>query len=186
MPVVQLRQTYARLGIDADLGQQSIRQPRPDFQITTRMAQLDATYRKGDLTIDQSRSWEALGKGNVFQFTALVANEAKSLALQGIAKRVEIGNRLAAIHNGGNPIADMAADNFFEDFKFNYEGPFSTDSVDIQYRANRPEVNYEPGSVDIQSKTNSPEISYTPGKLDIYLAQKNSIEMIPPQLDLKV
>ncbi|MNR53544.1 hypothetical protein D3C85_1735750 [compost metagenome] len=58
--------------------------------------------------------------------------------------------------------------------------------MDIQYRANRPEVNFEPGLVTIQSKTNSPEISYTPGKLDIYVAQKNSIEMIPPQLDLKV
>lgn len=185
MPIVQIRQTYAKIGIDADLGEQSIRQPRPDFQITTKPAQLDTTYRKGDLTIDQSQAWEALGKGDVFQFTQRVADEAKSLALQGIAKRVEAGNRLWAIHKGGNPIADMAVESFFDDFKFNYEGPFSTDNVDIQYTPIRPDVNYEPGSLDVQAKVNSPEINYTPGKLNIYMIQKNSIQMIPPQLDIR-
>jgi hypothetical protein len=186
MPIIQLRQQYAKIGIDADhVGKQDIRQPRPDFQITTNNAKLDTTYRQGEQTIDQSGSWEALGKGNVFQFTRRVADEAKSLALQGIAKRVEIGNRLAAIHKGGSPIADMARESVFEDFKINYEGPFSTHSVNIDYTPNRPEVQFEPGKVDVKVQVNSPEISYTPGKLDIYMLQKNSIQMIPPQIDLR-
>jgi hypothetical protein len=187
IPIVQLRQTYAKIGIDSDhVGKQDIRQPRPDFQITTKNAKLDTTYHNGELTIDQSASWEALGKGNVFQFTRRVADEAKSLALQGIAKRVEIGNRLAAIHQGGNPIAEMARESVFEDFKFNYEGPFTNDSVDISYTPQRPESKFEPGSVNVEAKVNPPVIGYTRGKLDIYLLQKNSIEMIPPKIDLMV
>jgi hypothetical protein len=185
MPIVQLRQTYAKLGIDSDLGKYDIRQPRPGFEIETKMAKLDTTYRKGDQEIDQSQAWEALGKGSVFQFTDKVASESKQLALQGIAKRVEYGNRLAAIHRGGNPIADHAVEGVFEDFKFNYEGPFTTHNLNISYTPNKPESSYEPGYVKTNVQVNHPEINYTPGKLDIYLAQRNSIEMIPPQIDLK-
>lgn len=186
MPVIQIRQTYAKLGIDADLGKQEIKQPRPDFQISTKPAKLDTTYRHGELVINQSAAWEALGKGSVFQFTERVASESKQLALQGIGKRVDAGNQLAAIHKGGNPISDMAFQSVFEDFKVGYEGPFGTHNFDIQYTPNKPEVQYEPGSIDVQAKVNPPEISYTPGKLDIYLLQKNSIEITPPKLDLKV
>lgn len=186
MPVVQIRQTYAKLGIDADLGKYTIKQPRPQVEISTKEATLDTKYREGNQSIDQSDAWAALGKGSASQFTERVASEAKNLALQGIAKRAEAGNRLWAIHQGGNPIADMAAESFFEDFKFNYEGPFSTAPVKIQYTPNRPEVQYQPGSVKIDVKVNHPEINYEKGKLDIYLQQRNSIELTPPQIDLRV
>src|SRR4051812_12911777 len=106
MPIVQLRQQYAKIGIDADIGKQDIRQPRPDFQITTKNAKLETTYRRGEQIIDQSASWEALGMGSTLAFSRRVSQEAKNLALQGIGRRVDIGNRLAAIQNGGNPIAD--------------------------------------------------------------------------------
>jgi hypothetical protein len=186
MPIVQLRQQYAKIGIDADIGKQDIRQPRPDFQITTKTAKLETTYLRGEQRIDQSASWDALGIGSTFAFSRRIADESKNLALQGIGKRVDIGNRLAAIHLGGNPIADMARESFFEDFKINYEGPFSTSSVDIEYTPHKPEANFEPGSVDVESKPNAPQINYTRGKLDIYMLQMNSIQMIPPEIDVFV
>ncbi|WP_281883055.1 DUF6470 family protein [Paenibacillus sp. YYML68] len=186
IPQIQIRQTYAQIHIDGDLGKWDIRQPRPDVNLTTKPAKLDIRSPLGEQTIDQSQAWEALGKGDIFQFTERVASEAKQLALQGIGKRVEAGNQMAAIHQGGNAIAELAFSSVFEDFKFNYEGPFGTHNYQIQYTPKKPEVKYEPGDVQVQVQVNAPQISYTPGKLEIYLKQRNSIEIIPPQVDVRV
>ncbi|WP_165452655.1 DUF6470 family protein [Paenibacillus thalictri] len=186
MPSIQIHQQYAQIGIETDRGQLEIRQPRPDFEIQTKPAKLETTYRKGDQVIDQSASWEALGKGTIFQFTERVADESKSIAMEGIGRRVDEGNRLAAIQNGGNPISEIAFESAFRDFKMNYEGPFYTTSVKLTYTPNRPEVHFEPGDVNITAKVNPPEINYSPGKVNIYMLQKNAVEIVPPQIDARL
>jgi len=183
---IQMRQQFAKIGIESEPGRYEIKQPRPNFEMNTKHPKLVATYHRGELTIDSTRAREAFGKGNVFQFTRLMAQEGQRLALEGIGRRVDEGNRMKAIHTGQNAIADIAYDSVFRDFKINYEGPFTPDPVDVTYTAVEPDMQFEPGSVSVQSSPNPPQIQYHVGKVRVYLQQKASLEITPPVIDQTV
>lgn len=184
-PRIEIRQQYAKLGFDADLGQQSIRQPRATFELTTTSPKLNMQSPRGELDIDQSKAWDALGKGDALQFMSRIYARAQSLGLEGIGRIAEKGNRLAAIHLGGNPIADMAREEAFRTFPFQYYGPASYDNVDISYRANKLSIELEQGAVNLHAQMNPPEMDYIRGKLKFYMIQHGNVKITPPQIDLK-
>lgn len=186
-PQIQIRQQYARIGIDADLGRQEIRQRPAQLTLKTEPSRLTVESKPGELTIDQTKARDALGVGSSLAFMSRVYEEARSMGLQGIAQIVERGNRMADIPNQTNAIADIAQDYSFQPYDFNYQfQAASMDNVDLSYTAHKPAIAFKPATVDIQVKVNAPEISYTRGKLDIYMQQYASVAFIPPQIDTKL
>jgi hypothetical protein len=185
-PQIQIRQTPALLGIDADLGTQDIKQPRATFEVTTERPKQEIRQPRGELQIDQSKAWDALGKGPFLETMNRIYSESRNVALQGIARIVDNGNRLAQIHLNTNPIADIAEQLSFERFEFDTLGPASFDNVDITYTAKKAEINVTDGLVNLNTHPNRPEYEYQRGKLDIYMRQYNSVEITPPQIDLKL
>lgn len=186
IPSLQIHQQYARLGIDADIGQQDIRQPRASINLQTVRPQLKIHSTQGDLQIDQSEAWSALGVGGHLAMMNHIYSEAHNVAMQGIARIVDNGNRLAAIHKGFTAIPDIARQQALEFFEFNYLTPASYDNVDVFYTARPPEIVVEMGRVDLDARVNPPQIEYIRGKLDIYMQQYAKVDIIPPQIDLQV
>lgn len=186
VPLIRLDIQSGRIGVDVQRGQWDIRQPKADMEMHTTPLTMEIRSPQGELHIDQSAAWDALGMGSHTTFMNRIYSESKNIALQGIASIVEKGNRLAAIHKGGSPIADLAAQRAFEPSNMNYLGEASYDNVDLDYTANKVEINVNPGSVDIQITPHQAEITYTPGKVSIYMQQYPKVEMIPPEIDMKV
>lgn len=62
-PILQIRQTPARIGIDADLGSFSITQPKADVSITTTPGELSIQSTSPELIIDQTRARAAYNGG---------------------------------------------------------------------------------------------------------------------------
>ncbi|MDQ0902945.1 DUF6470 family protein [Paenibacillus sp. V4I7] len=185
IPQLQIRQQPALIGIDADLGTQDIRQPKATYEMKTDRPQLEIHQEPGDLQIDQSRAWDALGMGPILEAMSRIYTQSKDVALQGIARIVENGNRMAAIHLHGNPIADIAKQLTFEHPEFDYYGEASFDNVDITYTPFKAEINVIEGKINVNAQINQPEITYNRGKLDIYVRQYAKVEYIPPQIDFK-
>ncbi|UKS26135.1 DUF6470 family protein [Paenibacillus sp. HWE-109] len=185
IPQIQMHLQNARLGIDADIGVQDIKQPKATFEITTQSPRLEIHSEKSKLYIDSSKAWDALGHGPALQTFSKIYSRAHDVALQGIAKIVEDGNRLAAIHHGGNAIAEIAKEKGAEFFEFEFMGEASIDNVDLNYDPGSIDIQVEEGKVNINSHPNAPEINYTRGKLDIYMIQYPKVEIIPPQIDVK-
>lgn len=183
-PTIQIRQQYAKINFDADLGQYEIRQPRPYFEMHTTKPQLDVTPQKGELTIDQSRAFEGYGVGPHLDWLKSIYSESKNVALQGIARRVENGNRMWAIHIKTDPIPEIAAREAFMDVNVVFPGPVSYHPVETKYTPKRPIVKFEYGDVHVDSHPNPPEIEYHKGKFELYQVQKASVEIIPPEIDL--
>jgi hypothetical protein len=186
IPQLQIRQQYAKLGIDYDIGRQEIRQPRAAFELTTERPKLDIHAETGVLYIDSSKAWDALGHGPFLETMNRIYARAREVALQGIAKIVEDGNRLAAIHEGGNAIAEIAREKGAEFFEFEFMGDASFDNVDLHYEPGKLDIQVEDGKVNLYTHPNPPEHNYTRGKLDIYMMQYPKVEIIPPQIDIKV
>ncbi|MEF3305164.1 DUF6470 family protein [Paenibacillus sp. GYB003] len=184
--MIQIRQVPAKLSIDADLGKQDIRQPRATFELEADPPKVEIRQHRGELEIDQGKAWDALGMGNILESMRRIASQAHNVALQGIARIVENGNRLAQIHLDTNPIAENAEQLKFEHFEFDYYGPASYDNVDITYTARKPDILPIEGKVRLNTHPNKPEIDYARGKLDIYMVQYPKVEITPPRIDLKL
>lgn len=180
LPIVQIRQTYALIGIDADLGKQSIRQPRPTYEMKTERPKQFIRQPKGELYIDSTRAWDALGLGGTLEMLRRIYDQGHKIALETIGKIAAEGDRLAAIHTGENAIAINAMDNQFTFAQYQYAGPASFDNVDITYIAHRPIIEVEEGKIHVNARVNPVEHEYRRGKLEIYLRQRNSIRFIPP------
>lgn len=186
LPTIQIHQQPALIGIDADLGKQNLRQPRATFEITTTRPQQEIRQPRGELKIDQSKAWDALARTPILETMNRIYSQAKDVALQGIARIVENGDKLAAIHLNTNPIADIAQQLTFERPEMSFAGPASFDNVDISYTARKAEIQVTDGKVNLNTHPNFPEHNYERGKLDIYMRQFQSVEITPPQIDVKV
>ncbi|WP_409343775.1 DUF6470 family protein [Paenibacillus sp. MBLB4367] len=185
-PQIQIRQQPALLGIDADLGKQDIVQPRATFEMTTERPQQDIRQPRGDLDIDQSRSWDALGVGGVLQTMSRIYSKAPEIALQAIARIAQDGDRMAKIHIKSDAFKELAQNIRLEFGNFDVVPPTEYDNVDITYTANKADINVTDGRVNLNTQPNRPEISYNRGKLDIYMMQYPKVEITPPSIDYTV
>lgn len=117
---------------------------------------------------------------------SLIYSQAQQFSLEGIARIVENGNRLAAIHLGGNPIADIAGEQAFKDLPVQTVTMATNDNVDITYEPQPPHIELIRGRVDANIQRNIPEIGYIHGQVQYDMLQYQSVKITPPQLDIRV
>lgn len=183
---IQIEQQYAKLGMRAEKGQLSIKQPKATMELTITRPELDITSPRGELSIDQSKAWDALGVGSNLELMSRVYAQAKQLGIEGIGRIAEKGNQLAAIHQGGDPIASMAQQEAFRDLPINYVTTASSGNVDISYNAQKPNIQAIRGNVELFSQKNGPDINYTRGRIQYEMLQHASINITPPQWDMRI
>lgn len=187
IPQIRISQQYARIGIDADLGRYEIKQPRPMFELEQTNAKMEIRQPRGELEIDQSKAWDALSRTNILEVMQRIYGQAREVAMKGIARIVEDGNRMAAIHkNKADAIPELASDVTVSFPEMEYAGEAAFDNVDVHYTPHRPEIETTRGEVKLNTRVNPPEVDYYRGKLDIYMLQFNKVEITPPAIDIKV
>jgi hypothetical protein len=185
-PILQIRQTPAVIGIDADPGTYSITQPKAEVNITTTPGELTVQSNRPELTIDQSRAWEAFNGGKMMDMNKRIYSGIQQLYLQGIARKVEQGNQMAQFFRPGNTIAEVyGADTEPQSFPETC-GPASYDNVDIHFETRAPQIHFRAAVVDIQVERHNPEIEYTRGRFKVYMQQYASIQFIPPELNVQL
>lgn len=182
-PILQIRQTQGLIGIDADLGSYSIRQPKAELHMDTHQGWFEMESTSPQLTIDSSKARSALTGGSMLEMNARIYSGIEQQFLQGVANRVQQGDRAAAIYKPGNTIAEIYGTDWQPRPFPETRGPVSNDNVEIRVDTTPLKREYHKGYTDLQVETHRPEISYTRGKLDIYMRQYASVQYIPPALD---
>ncbi|GBF10538.1 DUF6470 family protein [Tepidibacillus sp. HK-1] len=186
IPQIEIRQTYAKIGMDSKRATLQIEQPKAEVSIQQEPAKMEVQHTYPQVQIDQTKAWSALGKRPPLELQKVIYHETKRIVLDTIAKIAEKGDRLAAIHIKEDPIPEMAKENSIQFYEFYYEGEPSYDNVDIRVIPGRLDIEWYRGKVDIEVKPNKPVIDYIPGKLNIYMLQRNSIEILPPKIDQRI
>lgn len=174
------------LGIDTDPSTLSITQPKAEVSITTTPGELTVQSTRPELTIDQSRAWEAYNGGKMLNMNKRIYSGIQQLYLQGIARKVEQGNRMAQFFRPGNTIAEVYGTDTEPNSFPEVRGPASYDNVDIHIETRAPQIHFRAAKVNIQVERHDPEIEYTRGKVNIYMQQYASIQFIPPELDVQL
>ncbi|MFS1514797.1 DUF6470 family protein [Chengkuizengella sp. SCS-71B] len=187
IPRIQIFQQYAQIGLDITQGKTEMKMPRATFEMKSNNPKMLVTSSgKAELRINQDRAWDAMAIGDHLAYMQNVYQQGKQISLQGIERRVQNGDRLAAIHLGGNPIGEIAKQQAFAEVPVYTTGPASRLNVDVQVNPTKTEIGLERGSVELQSQQIPFEISRDRSKVNLYLLQKNSLNVQPPQVDMQI
>jgi len=183
---LEIRQTFARLGLETTRPVQEIAQPKPDLGLTQRPARLTIERVPGRLVIDQSQAWAASGLKDPLTLARDIAAEGRAAALEGIARIAEEGDRMQAIESGENAIATIATEKALPppaDFTITLMPP--PFSVKMRYTPTRLLLHWKLGGAFFDPKTYRPVHRYIPGEVNPYLLQKQRLEItvVMPRVD---
>lgn len=183
---IRIETQPARLGITSNRTQITIKQPKATFELKAVPPRVEIVQPRGELTIDQSRAWDALSVGSNLDLMSRIYSESWELGLEGIARIVDESKRFEAIHLGGNPIAEIAHEQAFRELPISIPTYASNMNVDLNYRARPAEISAVRGRVDANIRKNAPEIDHIKGNIHFQMLQYQSIKITPPQLDIRV
>ncbi|WP_120463755.1 DUF6470 family protein [Paenibacillus aceti] len=184
-PQVQITTQPSLLGMESSRAQILIRQPRGELEIKSPRADMQISQPRPEMQIDQHDAWRAYNGGTALEMNRQIYSHMPQLFLEGLAKRVEQGNQLAAIHLGST-IAEVYGGDWQRDPFVEYRAPASYDNVNIYVQPHRPEINITQIKPEISGQSHNPEIDVEHGHLNIFVKQYASIQFTPPNIDVQM
>ncbi|WP_289140224.1 DUF6470 family protein [uncultured Brevibacillus sp.] len=179
LPQITMTQTYAKLGLDIQKPRQEIEQPQADMNMRQEAATLDIRQQQGQLFIDTSEAQANIDLRGPLRRTADHAEFGNRRAFEAVQQISYEGDRLAAIENKGNPIADIAYEEsgIYEGTEIIAAGSIIGDGIEIRYEAKKPIIDVQVRGVRMDPEIKAPVHNYTRGKVEGYLLQKNSLRI---------
>jgi hypothetical protein len=175
---IQIRTTPAILSTNVTKPSVSIEQPKAivDGSLTFAKIKVEGTLPK--VQIDQDQAFNESGLKNVEAFSADYVAYAKQKFQESVGRIAEQGTQLTDVHLGGNPIADQAFYNAFDQF-YNEFGMVTmpTSGPEITVQEGTLDITVQPGEISGQIRAQKPVINYKPGKVERYMEQYNSISI---------
>ena len=178
MPQIRLQSTYAKIGIETKNASLQIEQPNADLDIQQPKAEMTIHRTPSKLSIDQTAAWEAMGIKSTGKSVAENAQIGKQAWMDGIARRVQEGNELMQIENGGSPIAAHAEKNGKrpeKHFNIGFIPPHG--SVKLAYEPAKIDIDWQTNQVINNTKTNKPITEYEPGAVSVTTLQNNDLNI---------
>jgi hypothetical protein len=179
---LNITQTFAKIGIETTPSSLELRTQRAQLEIRQKHAKVIIETEPPRLEIDQYEAFASAGFKNNSDLLTSEIERVKQEHLETIGKIVDDGNTLAAIENGGNPIAEIAVRDSYTTHEFNIdfipkampkfnliegEVNIEVENGDNEGINNGVEVNYIPAQMSI---------NYTPAQVKIFLSQYASIK----------
>ncbi|REE84481.1 hypothetical protein A8990_11415 [Paenibacillus taihuensis] len=180
---VSIQQTFGQIAIQTQNASQEMHSQAAELSIKQPPGTLEISSPSGDLNIDSSAAWAALGKGPNLDWMSMIYSQSKGIALQGIARIVAEGHRMAQITNPQNPFAEIAKRDYRAPNPVQYTTAPSYTNVRISYQPYPAEITGVPHSVELQASSPQLDVQYNPGSVDIYMKQQNSIDIQVSQYD---
>jgi len=178
IPQIQIRTTDAKLGLNIEKGQQTIRQPKATQQIEQPAAIVDIRTTDGEMRIDSSQARRDIGMIGPLESSANFAAEGRQKAMQGMARRVSEGNQMMDIAHNPNAIVSIAKKNTFPNKKaLGIDFIPSIGSVKLDYTPAKVDINVQTQKATISAQINKPIHEYKQGQVSGFMLQKSSIEI---------
>lgn len=178
LPQIRMQSQMAHIRIHQTSGKQKIRQPEASLSIQQPKAQMTIKTTPSKLDIDQSQAWEDMNLMHVFKLIKKFANEGLQGASQGTARRVQQGDALMRIENKGNPIANQAAQNGFDQMKkLGIKFIPSMFAVKIDYQPAKVNIDVKANKPIIHAEAHKPNIQFQQGAVTIGMKNYQSLEI---------
>jgi len=178
MPQIRMQSQMAQIQINQTDATLQIRQPQAELSIQQPPAEVSINKTPARLQIDQTKAWEDMNLMHIFKLNEKFADEGKSAALDGIARRMQQARQLMEIENGGNPLSQQARVNSQDGIKRPaIEFIPSSFAVQTTYEPAQLEINVERNQPIIEANPQQPEFNYEPGSVKTSLKQRQDLEI---------
>jgi len=182
MNSLSIKTTYGKIGIQTTPSKLEIRTQNASLEYTLEHPRIEITSSKPQIRIDQTEAFASAGLKSVFRLTKEAAQRGMQMSLEAIGNFAAEGSMLAAIENGGNPIAQIAKNNAYTQKQFGMvtmpSVPPKIDLIPGDVRINVPALRnsahigysaqYIPGGVSI---------NYSPARVGTYMQQWPTIKI---------
>lgn len=178
LPQIRTETTTAAIAIETKNAKANLQQPNAELDLQQPRAEMTIDRTPSKLTIDQTAAWESMDLKTIRKRIEEFADNGRKEWLEGIARRVQEGNDLMRIENGGNPIAYHAEKNGTrpeKQFNIGFVPPLF--SVKLNYEPTKLDIEWKVNKVINNTKTNKPILEYEPGEVHTSLRQKNSLNI---------
>jgi hypothetical protein len=175
-----ISQQFAKIGMQTTPGKLTIEKEDAKLSIKQDSPKVNMKVDMPKVQIDQYECFAEAGLKNMADLTDEITGYAKQNVMKYMAKRSSDGDRMAAIENKSDVIAEIARSDMYDQTDFNM-GIIPTSRPKITVTGGL-EIEPEPtaqgvlNGVEYQVEPAKININYIRGKLDIYLSQKASIE----------
>jgi len=162
-------------------------QPPADFEIERKQPKLIMQTDRLQIRIDQKECFNESGLMSPEALSNHLAQLGKRGVMDGIARRVSEGERLASVENGGNALAAIAKGNSYPTYQISMVTmPRSRPKID--FVGGELDIRVEEGYININFRPNSPQAEYQPGRVDIQVRQypQITIRNVENTIDAKV
>lgn len=180
---ISIRQTFGQIAIQTQNASQEMHSQAAQLSVKQPEGTLEIHSQPGDLNIDSSAAWSALGVGPNLDWMSMIYSQGKSIALQGIARIVAEGHRMAQITNPQNPFAEIAKQDYRAPNPVQYTTAPSYTNVKINYQPHPAEITGVPHPVELQASSPQLDVQYNPGSVSVYMKQQNNIDIQVSQYD---
>lgn len=184
-PIVQIHKQDIELQIKQDPGKLEIEQPKAEVFRQTTPLRMNIQQPQGDLQIDQTRAWDALGQVNNLEMMHRLYRNAEQVFLKGLGKTVDEGNTMAAIHKYPNAIPMLASSERIPLELDVFAAP-SQLNVDLHYTAKKPIIDVQESEIHMDVQVNQPRYTHHKSQVNISVLQYPSIKFTPPQIDIQI
>lgn len=165
----------ARLGLEITKPWLSMSNSQPKLEIESSPGRLEIKSPPPRILIDQTQCFADVDHRGNADFLSYWLNFSHNKYMENLSKRVQDGNRLAAIHSGFS-IADLCAEAMVEDHIFDIIAvPGELPRIEAIVQA--PEINYIPGQVLTRLNPGQTQNEFQWGKVQAYMLQKNLLEI---------
>ncbi len=175
MNLLRIEQTYGMIGVETRNSKADIRTQQSRLNLQQTYVKIEIDKQAPTVKIDQHGCFATAGLKNVFELTEEAAQAGQQQAMEYTAKKAADGDMLANIKSGGNPIAEIAKRDSYQEHEFN---------IDLIPKV-RPKIDFEGyirlsaemGEVESSVKEGYVKVNFTENKIRLYLAQKPSLQI---------
>lgn len=176
MRCLNIRSTYAQIGMRTQQGYFDIKQPKAEMHLGKPPAKLDLKTIPGRMEINRDKFWASLGNDSILRLSAKWAQEARQRGQEGISRMAREGDQIAAAGGRDSGVfVSIARSNIQPEEK-----------EVILKRPDPPEITYIPAKVENRTRVEpldatirpqAVEFNYHRAKVNTYLDRKQSIRM---------
>jgi len=178
IPQLQFQTTPGVLGLRITKPTQEIEQPRPVISQQQPAAILEMSSTRPQLSLDTTEARADLDLKSVFRRSEENAQQGKQGVQEGTARRVQEGQQLLRIENGGNAIADLAKQNSTlppAELGIRFVGGSS--KVQMSFQSGTLNIKVTPQKPIFDVQVNKPIHHYMQGKVTGEMEQYPSLQI---------
>ncbi|GMB01690.1 DUF6470 family protein [Pelosinus sp. IPA-1] len=175
MGQIEIEQRAGQIGLKITQPNLNLKTTQPDLQIKTTPADLALHIEQPEIIIDLRASFNSMGLQDTYTFADSAAQAAKEACLQGIERRVSIGNQFTEPH--GPSAGQIVAEASKPPEKKLVIGLMPSVPPEISAKMGTVKGTYTPAHINGKFNEGKVTSNFTWGRVDIYMEREPYINI---------